>query len=100
MLAVPLGALSISSCCHDYAVQRLHHHHINSIARRTPWISCAGFCKQQLWPLFHYLIPLSPSSSGRFDPVLWQAYVKANKVCCPPSLHAQLPSRVAFCALQ
>jgi trehalose-6-phosphate synthase len=46
----------------------------------------AGFCKQQLWPLFHYLIPLSPSSSGRFDPVLWQAYVKANKVRCQPSL--------------
>ena len=40
----------------------------------------AGFCKQQLWPLFHYLLPLSPNSSGRFDPDLWQAYVKANKV--------------------
>lgn len=40
---------------------------------------CAGFCKQQLWPLFHYLLPLSPTASGRFDPELWQAYVKANK---------------------
>ena len=40
----------------------------------------AGFCKQQLWPLFHYLLPLSPGSNGRFDPDLWQAYVKANKV--------------------
>ena len=39
-----------------------------------------GFCKQQLWPLCHYLLPLSPTSSGRFDPELWQAYVKANKV--------------------
>ncbi|CAL8463619.1 g3153 [Coccomyxa elongata] len=38
-----------------------------------------GFCKQQLWPLFHYLLPLSPNSSGRFNPELWQAYVKANK---------------------
>lgn len=40
----------------------------------------AGFCKQQLWPLFHYLLPLSPNSTGRFNPELWQAYVKANKV--------------------
>lgn len=39
-----------------------------------------GFCKQQLWPLFHYLLPLSPTSAGRFDPHLWQAYVKANKI--------------------
>ncbi|CAL5223978.1 g6589 [Coccomyxa viridis] len=38
-----------------------------------------GFCKQQLWPLFHYLLPLSPNSTGRFNPELWQAYVKANK---------------------
>ena len=40
----------------------------------------AGFCKQQLWPLFHYLLPLSPLSSGRFQAELWQAYIKANKV--------------------
>lgn len=39
-----------------------------------------GFCKLQLWPLFHYVLPMSPSSSGRFDADLWQAYVKANKV--------------------
>mmetsp|Transcript_7436 Transcript_7436/g.16134 ORF Transcript_7436/g.16134 Transcript_7436/m.16134 type:complete len:857 (+) Transcript_7436:209-2779(+) len=38
-----------------------------------------GFCKQQLWPLFHYILPVSPFSSGRFDSELWQAYVKANK---------------------
>ncbi|KAK9853916.1 hypothetical protein WJX84_012449 [Apatococcus fuscideae] len=38
-----------------------------------------GFCKQQLWPLFHYSLPFSPSSLGRFDSELWQAYVKANK---------------------
>ena len=41
----------------------------------------AGFCKQQLWPLFHYILPLSPYSLGRFDAELWQAYVKANKWC-------------------
>ena len=39
-----------------------------------------GFCKQQLWPLFHYMLPLSPMSLGRFNLELWQAYVKANKV--------------------
>ncbi|KAF6264985.1 trehalose-6-phosphate synthase/phosphatase [Scenedesmus sp. NREL 46B-D3] len=38
-----------------------------------------GFCKQQLWPLFHYVLPMSPSSAGRFNSELWQAYVKANK---------------------
>nr|AKA43768.1 trehalose-6-phosphate synthase [Dunaliella viridis] len=38
-----------------------------------------GFCKQQLWPLFHYVLPGSPSSSQRFNVEFWQAYVKANK---------------------
>ena len=49
----------------------------------------AGFCKQQLWPLFHYLLPLSPTSTGRFNPELWQAYVKANKVSTPCLLRSQ-----------
>jgi hypothetical protein len=44
-----------------------------------PCCLLAGFCKQQLWPLFHYILPLSTSSTGRFDADLWQAYVKANK---------------------
>ena len=48
----------------------------------------SGFCKQQLWPLLHYLLPLSPSSTGRFNPELWQAYVKANKVGIRADLHA------------
>ncbi|VAH88383.1 unnamed protein product [Triticum turgidum subsp. durum] len=39
-----------------------------------------GFCKQHLWPLFHYMLPLSPDLGGRFDRLLWQAYVSANKV--------------------
>eukprot|EP00198_Chlamydomonas_reinhardtii_P008729 XP_001698066.1 trehalose-6-phosphate synthase/phosphatase [Chlamydomonas reinhardtii] len=38
-----------------------------------------GCCKQQMWPLFHYVLPMSPESSGRFDQEMWQAYVKANK---------------------
>lgn len=43
-------------------------------------VIAAGFCKQQLWPLFHYVLPMAPSSAGRFNSELWQAYVKANKV--------------------
>ncbi|KAL3511263.1 hypothetical protein ACH5RR_030664 [Cinchona calisaya] len=39
-----------------------------------------GFCKQQLWPLFHYLLPMSPDHGGLFDRQLWQAYVRANKI--------------------
>ncbi|EER92618.1 hypothetical protein BDA96_01G480300 [Sorghum bicolor] len=39
-----------------------------------------GFCKQHLWPLFHYMLPLSPDLGGRFDRALWQAYVSANKI--------------------
>lgn len=32
-----------------------------------------GFCKQHLWPLFHYMLPLSPDLGGRFDRSYWQA---------------------------
>lgn len=39
-----------------------------------------GFCKLQLWPLFHYVLPMSPYAPGRFDAELWQSYVKANKI--------------------
>ncbi|XP_061371403.1 probable alpha,alpha-trehalose-phosphate synthase [UDP-forming] 9 isoform X2 [Gastrolobium bilobum] len=39
-----------------------------------------GFCKQQLWPLFHYMLPICSDHGDRFDRVLWQAYVCANKV--------------------
>ncbi|KAK1274745.1 putative alpha,alpha-trehalose-phosphate synthase [UDP-forming] 7 [Acorus gramineus] len=38
-----------------------------------------GFCKQQLWPLFHYMLPFSVDHGGRFDRSLWEAYVSANK---------------------
>ena len=69
-------------------------------SRRPPAGCCAGFCKQQLWPLFHYLIPLSPTSAERFDPILWQAYVKANKVHMPPGAHltAASPTLELGCA--
>ncbi|XP_050231246.1 alpha,alpha-trehalose-phosphate synthase [UDP-forming] 5 [Mercurialis annua] len=39
-----------------------------------------GFCKQHLWPLFHYMLPLSPDLGGRFDRSLWRAYVSVNKI--------------------
>ncbi|XP_054824319.1 probable alpha,alpha-trehalose-phosphate synthase [UDP-forming] 10 [Prosopis cineraria] len=39
-----------------------------------------GFCKQQLWPLFHYMLPMCPDHGDRFDRMLWQAYVSANKI--------------------
>jgi trehalose 6-phosphate synthase/phosphatase len=38
------------------------------------------FCKQHLWPLFHYMLPLSPELGGRFDRSSWQAYVSVNKI--------------------
>ncbi|XWS63641.1 hypothetical protein CRYUN_Cryun06bG0118400 [Craigia yunnanensis] len=39
-----------------------------------------GFCKQQLWPLFHYMLPVCPDHGDRFDRFQWQAYVSANKI--------------------
>mmetsp|Transcript_22797 Transcript_22797/g.49979 ORF Transcript_22797/g.49979 Transcript_22797/m.49979 type:complete len:855 (-) Transcript_22797:139-2703(-) len=38
-----------------------------------------GMCKQIMWPLFHYVLPMSPTSQSRFDHTLWQAYIAANK---------------------
>ncbi|ONM38147.1 trehalose-6-phosphate synthase6 [Zea mays] len=55
-----------------------------------------GFCKRQLWPLFHYMLPFSSPASasaaatsssvatsspgnGCFDRSAWEAYVLANK---------------------
>lgn len=39
-----------------------------------------GFCKHYLWPLFHYMLPMTPSHGVRFDRSYWQAYVSANKI--------------------
>ncbi|KAG6473023.1 probable alpha,alpha-trehalose-phosphate synthase [UDP-forming] 7 [Zingiber officinale] len=39
------------------------------------------FCKQVLWPLFHYMLPFSDNVGGRhFDRGLWESYVLANKI--------------------
>ncbi|KAI9174764.1 hypothetical protein LWI28_022412 [Acer negundo] len=37
-----------------------------------------GFCKQYLWPLFHYMLPIFSDYGNRFDRLQWQAYVSAN----------------------
>ncbi|KAG1326979.1 Alpha,alpha-trehalose-phosphate synthase [UDP-forming] 5 [Cocos nucifera] len=39
-----------------------------------------GFCKQQLWPLFHYMLPICLDKGDLFDRSLFQAYVSANKI--------------------
>ncbi|KAK9059512.1 hypothetical protein SSX86_020216 [Deinandra increscens subsp. villosa] len=39
-----------------------------------------GFCKHYLWPLFHYMLPVTRTHGVRFDRVAWQAYVSANKI--------------------
>lgn len=39
-----------------------------------------GFCKHYLWPLFHYMLPMSPSQGARFDRSQYQSYVLANKI--------------------
>ncbi|PIA40453.1 hypothetical protein AQUCO_02500274v1 [Aquilegia coerulea] len=39
-----------------------------------------GFCKQQLWPLFHYMLPICVNHGDRFERSLWQAYVSVSKI--------------------
>ncbi|AES71424.1 putative alpha,alpha-trehalose-phosphate synthase (UDP-forming) [Medicago truncatula] len=39
-----------------------------------------GFCKNYLWPLFHYMFPMYQSYCNGFDESLWQAYVSTNKI--------------------
>lgn len=39
-----------------------------------------GFCKGQLWPLFHYLLPFTPKDGDLFDRSLFQAYFSANTI--------------------
>ena len=38
-----------------------------------------GFCKQFLWPLMHYVLPMSPQSPARYSKSNWQGYLAANK---------------------
>lgn len=39
-----------------------------------------GFCKQYLWPLFHYMLPRTPAYCNQYDRSLWEAYVEANRL--------------------
>ncbi|XP_071733607.1 probable alpha,alpha-trehalose-phosphate synthase [UDP-forming] 11 [Rutidosis leptorrhynchoides] len=39
-----------------------------------------GFCKHYLWPIFHYMLPVTRTHGVRFDKTAWRAYVSANKV--------------------
>lgn len=39
-----------------------------------------GFCKKQLWPIFHYMLPFSGDHGGRFDRSMWEAYVAVNNM--------------------
>ncbi|KAL6846646.1 hypothetical protein ACP4OV_024094 [Aristida adscensionis] len=39
-----------------------------------------SFCKQHLWPLFHYMLPVCHDKGELFDRSLFQAYVRANKI--------------------
>ncbi|KAK9076797.1 hypothetical protein SSX86_005131 [Deinandra increscens subsp. villosa] len=39
-----------------------------------------GVCKHFLWPLFHYMLPVTRTQGVRFDRVAWKAYVSANKI--------------------
>ncbi|GAB2274703.1 Probable alpha,alpha-trehalose-phosphate synthase [UDP-forming] 7 [Dionaea muscipula] len=38
------------------------------------------FCKKQLWPLLHYMLPFSTDHGGRFDRSLWEDYVLVNRM--------------------
>ncbi|CAH9116739.1 unnamed protein product [Cuscuta europaea] len=37
-----------------------------------------GFCKEHLWPLFHYMLPFPTDRGAHSDRSLWQAYVSVN----------------------
>ncbi|CAN8270906.1 unnamed protein product [Cochlearia groenlandica] len=40
-----------------------------------------GFCKHYLWPIFHYLLPITQSQgSSLFSRSNWRAYTKVNKL--------------------
>ncbi|KAI7750118.1 hypothetical protein M8C21_024671, partial [Ambrosia artemisiifolia] len=73
-----------------------------------------GFCKQYLWPLFHYRLPFSAGNGGRFDRGLWEAYVSANKIfaqktfdyarhflsCCSRMLGLEYESKRGYIGLE
>ncbi|KAK8990647.1 hypothetical protein V6N11_028614 [Hibiscus sabdariffa] len=57
-----------------------------------------GFCKKYLWSLFHYMLPMCPDYGNRFDRLLWQAYLSANKIFAEKLLqqHPELKGNVVL----
>ncbi|CAN6274145.1 unnamed protein product [Urochloa humidicola] len=57
------------SCLPVYLPSDLHHRFYH------------GFCKHYLWPLLHYLLPLTPSSLGGlpFQRTLYHSFLSANR---------------------
>ncbi|XWS22570.1 hypothetical protein CRYUN_Cryun29cG0047800 [Craigia yunnanensis] len=47
-----------------------------------------GFCKQQLWPLFHYMLPMCPDHCDRFDHFL----KRFHRIKLGFLLHSPFPS--------
>ncbi|CAN8271160.1 unnamed protein product [Cochlearia groenlandica] len=39
-----------------------------------------GFCKHYLWPIFHYLLPITQAQGSFFDRTNWRAYTRVNKI--------------------
>ncbi|KAH1131248.1 hypothetical protein J1N35_002626 [Gossypium stocksii] len=52
-----------------------------------------GFCKQYLWPLFHYMLPICADYGNRFDRLHWQAYLSANKIFADKIIEVTNPEK-------
>ncbi|XP_012469225.1 probable alpha,alpha-trehalose-phosphate synthase [UDP-forming] 9 [Gossypium raimondii] len=52
-----------------------------------------GFCKQYLWPLFHYMLPMCADYGNRFDRLHWQAYLSANKIFADKIIEVTNPEK-------
>ncbi|XP_041990316.1 probable alpha,alpha-trehalose-phosphate synthase [UDP-forming] 7 [Salvia splendens] len=50
-----------------------------------------GFCKKQLWPLFHYMLPFSADHGGRFDRSQWEAYILVNRMYYQKVIEVLIP---------
>ncbi|GJM87226.1 hypothetical protein PR202_ga03160 [Eleusine coracana subsp. coracana] len=82
----------IFSCLPVYLPPGLHHRFYH------------GFCKHYLWPLLHYLLPLTPSSLGGlpFDRSLYHSFLSANRAFADRLtevgffLHSPFPSSEIF----
>ncbi|CAL9779209.1 unnamed protein product [Musa acuminata subsp. burmannicoides] len=47
-----------------------------------------GFCKRHLWPLFHYMLPISAAQGELFDKSLFGAYISANRIFADKAVEA------------